>query len=248
VGDAEFLVAAAQRLEALGTPNHRATLSGHEIHPESAQEARQRLREIGVAPEITVGDFFDEYPTPTATAVIGNPPYIRYQSFSGFDREKAQQAALSAGVRPSGLASSWAAFVVHSSRFLRPDGRLGLVLPAELLHVGYAGPVRSYLLSRFESVRIVVFDELVFPDVTSEVVLLLAEGTGPSSEVEVVHARDVADLVREPTEPYRWHPPTPEGKWSSALVDQDALASFAKLQDPECSRRSLIGDAHSSEL
>src|SRR6185295_18716215 len=103
-----------------------------------------------------------------------------YQSFTGLSRAKALAAALSQGVRLGGLASSWAAFVIHAASFLKPDGRLGLVLPAELLSVNYAAPIRSYLMRRFASVRLVVFEELVFPDVLEEVVLLLAEGEGPT--------------------------------------------------------------------
>lgn len=34
------------------------------------------------------------------------------------------------GVRLSGLASSWAAFLIHAGAFLSPNGRLAMVLPA----------------------------------------------------------------------------------------------------------------------
>jgi hypothetical protein len=76
----------------------------------------------------------------------------------------------------SGLASSWAALTVHAALFLRKGGRLGLVLPAELMTVNFAAPVRRFLLERFASVDLVLFEERVFFDVLEEVVLLLAEG------------------------------------------------------------------------
>ena len=98
-------------------------------------------------------------------------------------------------VRLSGLASSWAAFVVHASHFLSPGGRLGLVLPAELLSVSYASEVRNFLLRRFGIVRLVMFEELVFPGVLEDVVLLLAEGQGPAPHFEVYQARNAADLA-----------------------------------------------------
>ena len=40
-------------------------------------------------------------------------------------------AALRQGVRLSGLSSSWASGLVHASGFLKPEGRLAMVLPAE---------------------------------------------------------------------------------------------------------------------
>ena len=76
-------------------------------------------------------------------------------------RDGARRAALAQGVGLTALASSWAAFVVHAVSFLAVGGRMGLVLPAELLSVNYAAPVREFLLRRFERVRLVLFDERV---------------------------------------------------------------------------------------
>src|SRR3546814_16656495 len=59
----------------------------------------------------------------------------------------------------SGLASSWAAFTVHGSLNLQPGGRLGFVLPAELLHANYAAPVRRFLFENFAQVDLVLFEE-----------------------------------------------------------------------------------------
>lgn len=80
------------------------------------------------------------------------------------------------GVAVSSLSSLWMPFVLHSVSFLKPGGRLGLVLPAELLTVNYAAPLRSFLMASFSSVRLATFDEPVFPEVQEEVVLLLADG------------------------------------------------------------------------
>ena len=83
--------------------------------------------------------------------MIGNPPFIRYQDFSGEARARSRTAARRAGVGLSNLASSWAAFAVHAALFLRPGGRMGLVLPAELLSVNYAAQVRRFSTKRVDS-------------------------------------------------------------------------------------------------
>lgn len=152
---------------------------------------------------------------------------MRYQGFTGEARARAQQAALRAGVRLSGLASSWAAFTIRAATLLRPRGRLGLVLPAELLTVNYAAPVRRFLLERFRDVRIVMFDERVFPGVLAEVVLLLAEGEGGTREIEVSQARNLGALGDPPT--IRWSPPDAEGKWSPALLGPSAADAYRQL-------------------
>lgn len=181
-GEAAFLSAAVTRLRALGaeTPH----VFGVEIHSASAKTGREIVDAAGGRATIRVADFFTTEPKGTYDAVLGNPPYIRYQDFSGDARDRARIAAMQQGVALSGLASSWAPFVVHAAAHLKPGGRLGMVLPAELLSVNYAAPVRRFLLDRFTSVELIVFDEQVFPDAMADTVLVKAAGYGQGSTVE----------------------------------------------------------------
>lgn len=227
-GEAAFLVAAAERLRRLGSS--APALFGHELHGESAAAAHGYLARAGHAAEIQVGDFFAATPQATYAAVIGNPPYVRYQQFAGEARALAREAALRGGVALTALASSWAAFTVHASLFLSTGGRLGLVVPAELLSVNYAAGVRRFLLERFGRVRLVAFTERVFPGVQEEVLLLLAEGTGPTSEFELVQARNVDHLLTTGGITTTWRPGTGGEKWTPALLPAAALDAFAHAQ------------------
>ena len=196
-GEAVFLRAAAARLRALGAAPTAGQLTGVDLHAASVDRARRRLGEAGLSARLAVADFFDYRAARPVRAVIGNPPYIRYQDFRGAARAGARRAALAQGVGLTALASSWAAFVVHAASFLAVGGRMGLVLPAELLSVNYAAPVREFLLRRFERVRLILFDERVFPGVQEEVVLLLADGhaTGPGADhVELAQLRGLDEL------------------------------------------------------
>ena len=195
--------------------DHQGDLIGVELHEASAVEAQRTLRAEGIGATIRSGDFFDETPSGDFDSVIGNPPYVRYQDFSGEARARSRAAALRAGVRLTGLASSWAAFTIHSALFLRPGGRLGLVLPAELLSVNYAADVRRFLMDHFSSVGLVLFEERVFPGVLEEVVLLLADGFDPNGvngtdHCDVFQVRDAAALQGF-TASSRWAPPTKSG-------------------------------------
>jgi len=228
-GEADFLMAAGQRLRALGARKVDETLlRGAELHEDSARGALRELDAHGMSAGIDVADFFDVDLAPHQFDVIaGNPPYVRYQAFQGAARLKAQKAALAAGVKLSGLSSSWAAFTIACGELVKPDGRLGFVLPAELLSTNYGGPVRSYLTRRFRSVKLIMFDERVFPGVLAEVVLLLAEGRGPAKHVEVSRARNLA-LLGDPPITY-WRPSDPEGKWTPGLLPTDAAEAYAGL-------------------
>jgi adenine-specific DNA-methyltransferase len=231
-GEAGFLLSAMERLETLGAPNVGGQMRGVELFGPSATAAAALLRDRGHQPAIEKADFFDVPPQPVYDAVIGNPPYVRYQNFAGAAREKGLRAALAQGVHLTGLASSWAAFTVHAAQFLNPGGRLGLVLPAELLTVKYAAEVRQFLLGRFARVRLVIFDELLFPGVLEEVVLLLAEGSGGSSSFEVYQARDAAELgtaIWESEDRWTRYTPDRTGKWTPALLPPDAVAGYRAL-------------------
>jgi adenine-specific DNA methylase len=179
--------------------------------------------------DIQVGDFFSIEAAAKYDAVIGNPPYIRYQDYGGEARRLALRRALEHGVRLTRLSSSWAAFVVHAAEFLRPGGRLGLVVPGELLAVKYAAEVRRFLLRRFGRIRLVTFDELVFPGVQEEIVLLLAEGEGPSDHFEVYQARRLEHLPSLDTSAWSSYYPDEDGKWIPALIPTELLEIYRDL-------------------
>ena len=221
-GEAAFLLAAATAQEKLGgIPGH---LVGVEIHAPSAAIARGRLTDTGVSAEINVADFFDCEPKEQFDAVLGNPPFIRYQSFNGEGRLKGVAAALRQGVRLSKLASAWAAFLIHACAFLKPNGRLGLVLPAELLAVNYASSVRSYLMRRFRSLKIIAFEQSIFPGVQEEVVLLLASGVGESDRFDLLQAKNLEDLEGSLGRRWPYFKPLQLGdKWTYAFIPDDAL-------------------------
>lgn len=236
-GEAAFLLAAVDRLGALRESEGFDTvpiLHGVELHEGSAEAARDLVTAAGVVPDIKTADFFTVTPSPVFDAVVGNPPYVRYQDFSGQARARSREAALSAGVAMTGLASSWAAFTVHSALFLKPGGRMGLVVPAELLSVNYAAPVREFLLKRFSTVRLVMFTERVFgPDVLEEVVLLLADGYDPSGKkgtdhcelFEVKNGAALSDTAVART----WKPAHPADKWTPSLMSTAALTTYTDL-------------------
>ncbi len=230
-GEAAFLTAAAARLADLGASLDQIgrLLHGIELHQASVSRARSILIHKRLSARIEIGDFFRFDPKPIYDVVVGNPPYIRYQDFDGEARRYSKAAALRAGAPLTNLASSWASFTVHAALFLRRGGRMGLVLPAELLTVNYAAPVRRSLLQRFKRVTLVFFTERVFPGVLEEVVLLLADGfdLGPSTECEIVQTHDVAGLNDATSR--TWRPETPDGKWTPSLMTPKAMDAFANL-------------------
>lgn len=240
-GEAAFLTEASQHLQRLGaTGDLTRQLTGVELHEHSASVARQLVEATGGSATITVSDFFDVRPTGDFDAVIGNPPYVRYQDFTGRSRNASREAALLAGVRLTALASSWAAFLVYSALFLRQGGRLALVIPAELLSVNYAAPIRKFLMEQFAELRLVMFEERVFPGVLEEVVLVMADGyrVGSAAHATITQVRSADDLRGVKSE-HQWTPSDSSAKWTSSILKAEARSAYEQV-----ARNGLFAPLH----
>ena len=183
-GDGVFLDAALYRFKSIDSSfsNIANHIIGIEINAIEADRARARLQEkLGfLEPEVVItSDFFQWWQQSQKLAydvIIGNPPFIRYQSFPEPHRSIAMDIMAQQGLKPNRLTNIWVPFVVAAAASLRPGGRLALVLPAEILQVSYAAQLRSYLTDRFERIDIIACNELFFKNAEQEVVLLLADG------------------------------------------------------------------------
>jgi adenine-specific DNA methylase len=182
-GDGVFLEAAIQRFFQLGAHGSAIAdnLTGIEIIAVEADRARARLQDVlGLRAKdvLETTDFFDWWQKrnrPAFDVVVGNPPFIRYQTFPEPHRSRAMTIMAALGLTPNRLTNIWVPFVVAAAASLRPGGRLALVLPAELLQVTYAAQLRSFLTDRFARIDIVACNELFFEKAEQEVVLLLAD-------------------------------------------------------------------------
>jgi adenine-specific DNA methylase len=166
--------------------------------------------------------------------VIGNPPYIRYQFFDKNQQKEAENIFNKADIKYSKLTNAWVSFVVGSSLLLKENGKIGFVLPAELLQVSYAKPLRSFLAHFFHKINIISFKKLVFPDIQQEVVLLLCEKNGIDKhliehlEVEDANALQNIDitLLKSPKKEIDFH----ENKWTFYFLNQEEINFLENLR------------------
>lgn len=238
-GEGIFLLAAGEHLRELGSDDGSldSQVFGVDVHEPSLRKTDELLQRHGLDAKLVPADFFSlpvpgelfQGPIPAVDAVIGNPPFVRYQHHIGAARRASAQAALRQGVRLSGLASSWAALLVHAGAFLKPSGRLAMVLPAELLTVGYAEPVRRWLRRRFANVNLVLFERLQFAEALENVVLLLAEGAGGCDAFKLFPVSDSGDLRK--LEPFDGVAVSvsADGKWTDLLLNRAQLQLFRSV-------------------
>lgn len=216
-GDGVLLEAAVERLIELGTlPGAiEAQVCGVELDAEEATKAIERIQrgKKGVnLINIHQGDFFEfcraQLIDPSTSniqerrtserrfdAIIGNPPFIRYQSFPEEHRSAAFSLMEQAGFHPNRLTNAWLPFLIVSTMLLTEHGRLAMVIPAELFQVNYAAETRRFLSDYFSKLTILTFRQLVFPDIQQEVVLLLGEHNGNAqTEIQVYELDNLDEL------------------------------------------------------
>lgn len=194
-GDGVFLSSVSKKLKALGAKEVeiQKNVLGIELDPVEAQKASTQVANV------ICSDFFTYYKSDINAkkefdAVVGNPPFIRYQNFDEEYRKVAFSLLKKHGFHPNRLTNIWLPFLVLSSLALKPNGRLGMVIPAELFQVDYAAETRLFLSEFFESLTIVTFRKLVFEGIQQEVVLLLGERTSSNKGIRIVELDDLSDL------------------------------------------------------
>ena len=182
-GEGVFLAAAARRLRDLGGYPDRQVY-GVEIDDYSYHKLALQAKGHVSPANLIHANFFelDADGLPKSDAVVGNPPFIRYQRFNGAMRKTALLRAAEVGVKIPRLASAWAPFLVHAIQFIKPFGRLGMVVPAELTYAVYARPVLEYLQHSFRSMHIIKFRRRLFRELAEDTMLLLADGRGEPFE------------------------------------------------------------------
>ena len=202
---------------------------------------------IGLNKSTVINEDFHKYCINTDRKfdlIIGNPPYIRYQYF---DKEQQQYAAdifNKASLKYSKLTNAWVSFVVGSSLLLKEEGKIGFVLPAEILQVSYAQPLREFLAHFYNKINIVSFEKLVFPNIQQEVVLLLCEKNNSNSHlIEHLELRDAEELkkldvskLKSPKKKIDFK----SNKWTFYFLKQEEIDFLERLQSDK--KFKQIGD------
>jgi adenine-specific DNA methylase len=177
-------------------------------------------------------------------AVLGNPPYVRYQYLDAAQQRRAERIFHRAGLCFTKHTNAWVPFVVAALGLLRPGGRLAMVLPAELLHVLHAGPLRQMLLRECGRILILDPEDLWFGDALQGIVLLLAEkrhaegGTAELAIVPMHDRRQLADGTAPLLQQADFLAATElQGKWMGALLQSGERATLAALEKHPAIRR-----------
>ena len=145
-------------------------------------------------------DFFEFY-TSTLNKkqydlILGNPPYIRYQYLTESQREMQSNILASHGMKANKLINAWVAFLVACVQLLSENGKIAFVVPAEILQVAYAEDLRLYLSNHLAKITLITFEQLIFPDIEQEVVVLIGEKSVEEKGIRIIEMRDLHDFTK----------------------------------------------------
>lgn len=200
----------------------------------------EKSKNIGLANSEVIHSDFHDFCINTKKRfdlIIGNPPYIRYQYFNKEQQKFAADIFGKANLKYSKLTNAWVSFVVGSSLLLKEQGKIGFVLPAEILQVSYAQTLREFLAHFYNKINIVSFTKLVFPDIQQEVVLLLCEKNNSETHlIEHLELRDANELqkldvakLKSPKKKIDFK----SNKWTFYFLDQKEIDFLERLQESQ---------------
>ena len=181
-GRGVFLFEAYRRLLELGASvsNARGNLFGIEKNADSYEAMRANLSPLfgGQLPNILKGDLF-QTSFPPMDALIGNPPYVRrwWLEHQDVDALRERVGERVGGVKLTRLTDLACYFIIYAGDFLKPGGRLALVVTDGWLDANYGTAFKEYLLSNFTLQTVAAFQSRIFDGALIRPVLLLAEKT-----------------------------------------------------------------------
>ncbi len=196
--------------DALPNTENNLSVTGLDINNMATSICVNKLSKLPIKSTISTQDFLQwsinnliSNSPKTFDAVVGNPPFIRYQYLDKEMQERAQQLFKLMGMKFSKHTNAWIPFVISSIKFLNAGGHLGMILPSELLHVLYAKGLRDYLLQECSRILIIDPEDLWFEDTLQGVIVLMAEKKYDSNQktdgIAIIHTKGQSFTQENPS-------------------------------------------------
>ena len=181
-GDGVFLRSLSESL--ISTENNTTSILAIEMSRGESKKARTEVKVLKKMPKITSNVVTSEYFGYMSASskrskrkfdlVLGNPPYIKQSRFER-GREEALSRMKELGLKINQQSNAWVYFVIDAISRMSSNSRIGLVIPSDLLQLDYAKKVQDWITRNLDNTLIIGFDELVFPNIQQDVVLILGE-------------------------------------------------------------------------
>ncbi len=219
-------------------------IHGHELFETEVKKSKKQCKNYGFKNStITEGDFLSWANSKVAAqkeiydGVIGNPPFIRYQFLEKEFQHHAESIFNHLDLKFTKHTNAWVPFVLSSLSMLKSGGRLGMIIPSEIIHVMHAQSLREYLMKTCSKVVIIDPQEIWFEDTLQGAVIILAEkkknANRKSSGVAIKHVKGLSFLTRSDEALFKTTKPVNSesinGKWTKAILDDSERNLLEKI-------------------
>jgi adenine-specific DNA-methyltransferase len=155
-------------------------------------------------------------------AAVGNPPFVRYQFVSAWDKAQIARLGERLDLSFAGVSNLWLPVLAAALSRLRPGGAFSFVVPTELLTGLSASRLRQWVTRNFGDLRVDLFEPGSFPDVLQEVAVFSGRRSA-----EPAIALTVEQHRRDGGERSWTHELDPaELNWTRYLLEPDQLRAL----------------------
>lgn len=238
-GDGAFLTAIGRHQQ-----KTIATVTAFELDFFEAAKASSAAAAANVAANVVNSDFL-EWALDRIThkeelqfdAVIGNPPFIRYQYLPEKFQSLSEAIFNNLNCKFTKHTNAWVPFVLASLALLKPGGRLAMVLPSEIIHVLHAQSLRTQLSLECRKIVIIDPEEIWFEGTLQGAIILMLEkkkGDEPSEGLGLIPVQGRDFLLEDPSAVFDNVKPisgnTISAKWTRAFLGAATLELLERIE------------------
>lgn len=169
--------------------------------------------------------------------IIGNPPFIRYQYLNEEFQESAKNVFDLLNFKFTKHTNSWVSFLISSLSFLKEGGRLGMIIPSEILNVIHAQSLRDFISQGLHKVLIINPKNIWFENTLQGALIILIEKVGNESKkgISILNVEDDDFINIDPNKlfvksKYIDFKDLPD-KWVGANLTEEELSLINKVKN-----------------
>ena len=238
-GDGVFIQAVANN-----DASKQLKMTCFEILDTEVEKSRELAKQLGyVNCEVNAGDFLVWANklllenNPVFDGVLGNPPFIRYQFLEKDFQIETETVFKTLGLKFTKHTNAWVPFILVSLSLLKDGGRLGMVIPSEIINVMHSQSLRTFMGKVCSKIVVIDPKEIWFEDTLQGAVILLAEKKKDhnlqTEGVGILSVQGLDFLNTDPNELFKntltTNGKTIDGKWTRAVLDKDELKLIDKI-------------------
>lgn len=156
-GNGNFLRSALKK-------NNKIILSGNEINKNEFKKFKTEKNSPHKLHNTDFLNWYLKYSDKKYDGIIGNPPFVRYQYLDANSQINSEKIFKKFNLPFTMHTNLWVPFIIASIDLLKPGGKIGMIIPNEILYLPHAKSLRAFLKLNMSKILILDCKELIFKE------------------------------------------------------------------------------------